>query len=227
MKRIIFSILVIFILFFNSTVNADTCDTNDINRLKEIAKNVDISYEHNVYVDPDDEEGFMASVYTVSVVGITDELYIVDDGGNRYYSKDAEEGVIYINTSDGRRNYYLISLNCTDDVLYTKTLNLPYFNFNSLSDECKKEEFKDLDICAKFIDDKKDIIQRNEFEEKIELEQEKSFFDKTLNFIKNNSLLLLISLIVVIALIVFFSFRYYKRSALEWEKKYLIYVIVF
>ena len=102
MRKIIFLIVVMFVLFFDTNVYA-VCDTADINRLKEIAKTVEVSYEHNVYGSLDGEEGMLSSVYDFTVSGLTDELYIIDDSGNRYDYSSLVDGVINFRTSSGKR----------------------------------------------------------------------------------------------------------------------------
>ena len=215
MKRGMLLFLVGFILFFNSNVYA-ICNTSDISRLKGMAKNVEITYEHNVYGDigSDDPDAMLVSVFDFTVSGLTDEMYIMDDNQNRYYYEEVVDGVLNFISFSGERKIYIYSKNCDNKVLDTRTFKLPVFNFNSMSDECKKEEFKDLDICAEFID-KDEVIQGDEFKEKIEEEQEKGFFDKVLDFVKDNALIILLSFIVLIVVVVVITYRHHKRSALE------------
>ena len=216
MKKILFLLMVLVILFFDSNVYA-ICDTADIDRLKQIAKNVEITYEHNVYgdVDSDDPEAMLVSVFDFTVAGMTDELYIMDDNQNAYYMGDAVDGVINFVSFSGERKIYIRSKVCDGEILDTRSFSLPVFNFNSLSDECKKDEFKDLDICAKFVDEDQ-ILQADQFNASIEeIESNSNFFHKLLNFVKENALVVSLSLIGLIVLVVIFTFKRYKRSVLE------------
>ena len=217
MKKIIMLLFITIICLFNSNVYAEgVCDASNINRLKTLAKNVEITYEHNVYGDvgSDDPEALIVSVFDFTVAGLTDELYIVDDNFNKYYYEEVVDGILNFISFSGERKIYIYSKNCYNEILDTRTFNLPVFNFNSMSDECKKEEFRNLDICAEFIN-KNEVIQGDEFKGVIEQEREKSFLDKILNFVKDNALILLFGFIVLIVIIVFIVFRHYKRSALE------------
>ena len=185
MKKVIFLFLVGIILFFDASVYA-ICDTADINRLKEIANNVEITYEHNVYGSLDGDEGMLSSVYDFTVSGLTDELYIIDDSGNKYDYSMLADGVINFRTSSGKRDIYIYSENCLNVQLLTKNFNLPTFNFNSLRDECKKQEFKNLDVCVEFLRDEQEEINIETFEEEIvrvEKEQQ-SAISKIINFIR-------------------------------------------
>jgi len=216
MRKIIFLFLVGIILFFNADVYA-ICDTADINRLKEIAKNVEITYEHNVYGSLDGEEGLISSVYDFTVSGLTDELYIIDDSGNRYDYSMLVDGVINFRTSSGKRTIYIYSENCLNVQLVTKTFNLPTFNFNSLRDECQKQEFKNLDICVEFLKDEQKEINVETFEEEIvrvEKEQQSNVY-KIINFIKENILIAIGMVVVIILAIVFLFIRHHKRGVLE------------
>lgn len=217
MKRIIFLFFVVLILFFDSNVYA-ICDTTHISRLKGIASNVQFTYEHNVYGSLDDEDGILSSVYNIIVTGLTEEIYVMDDSGNNYYYSDLnQDGVLNINTSSGKRNFYIFSKTCARTLLYTKVLDLPTFNFNSLSDECQKEEFKELDICVEFLDDEEENISSEEFEQVIEQvnNERRGVLSKVVNFVKNNLLYVGIGLGVIVLISVLLLVRYRKRSVLE------------
>ena len=139
MKKIMFLVIVLSVLFSNSNVYA-VCDKADINRLKQIANGVEVTYEHNVYGSLEGEDGLLMSVYDLVITGLTNEIYIVDGDGNKYHHYDADEnGVINISTSSGERQIFIFSETCARTLLSTKTLNLPTFNFNSMSEECQKK----------------------------------------------------------------------------------------
>ena len=217
MKKIIFLVVIFLMLFLDSNVYA-VCDTADINRLKEIANGVEVTYEHNVYGSLDEEDGILMSVYDIVVTGLTNEIYIVDGDGNKYHYYDANEnGVINMRSSSGERKIFIFSETCSGILLSTKTLNLPTFNFNSISEECKKEEFKNLDICKEFLDDEEVVLNGDEFEEVIEevKKEQSNIFYKIFNFIKNNLLYVSIGLASIIVISVILFLRYRKRSVLE------------
>lgn len=215
MKKIILLLVVFLILFFDSNVYA-VCDTADIKRLKEVAANVDVTYEHNVYGDDIDEDSVWVSIYDIVVSGITEELTVVDGDGNKYYSY-GNDGNVYIKTSSGERKILIYSTICSGTLLRTITLDLPIFNFNSISDECKKEEFKDLDICAEFLEDKEEIIQGDEFEKVIEevKKEQSSIFYKIKSFVVENIIYVIIGIVIVLIISIVLFLRHRKRSVLE------------
>lgn len=215
MKKVIFLLVLILILFFESNVYA-ICDTTDIKRLKEVAGNVEFTYEHNVYGDDTDLESVWASVYDIVVSGVTEELVVFDGDGNKYYSYN-NDGNVYIRTSSGKRKILIYSNMCSGTLLRTITLDLPVFNFNSISEECKKDEFKDLDICAEFLEDKEEVIQGDEFEKYIEdvKKRQSSIFYKIKNFVVNNIIYVIIGGVIVLVIGIILFSRYRKRSVLE------------
>lgn len=218
MRKIVSLLMVIVIFFFNSNVYA-ACDKNDINRLKEIAKNVQITYEHNVYGDinsVNDSNTELTSIYDIMITGLTDELYIVDNGGGRYNYSDIKDDVISIKTSSGEKKFFVFSKNCKNVVLDTRVFNLPKFNFNSLSEECQKEEFKDLDICQDFIQDNDSNLSVDEFEEKIEeVKKEKSLIYKFWDFVRENLIMTFVCIGIIGILFIILFLKHRKRSVLE------------
>lgn len=216
MRRLILILGMIFILFINSEVYA-VCDTADISRLKNIAKNVEVSYEHNVYGNFGDVNSELVSVYDFTVSGLTDELLIIDNNGNRYYDNMAIDGVINFRASSGKNNIYIFSRVCSNVLLDTRTFDLSVFNFNSLDEECQKEEFKELDICSEFFINDKEIISSEEFKEEIVKvkEERKGKLYKIIKIVKNNLLYVIIGVLIIVIISVILFLRHRKRSVLE------------
>ena len=211
-------LVVIFILLINSNVYADDmCTRLNINRLKENAKNVEVTYEHNLYNDVD-LNNTLISIYDVMISGITNEMYVVDDEGNNYYYGMMEDNLLSIKLSSGYRRIYIYSLNCEGIILDTIVLYLPKFNFNSLNEECKMEEFRDLDICSEFLSDNEDAISDEEFKEIIEVEKRKNedFVSKVKRYVLENKILVIIGGFVLFLIIVLLLYmRYRRRGRLE------------
>lgn len=217
MKKIIFLLFVILILFLNSNVYA-ICDSADIERLEGIANNIQITYEHNVYGSLEDEEDFLVSVYDIVITGLTEEIYVIDDSGNKYSYMDRNtDGAVVIRSSSGERKIFVMSENCSRTLLTTKKINLPKFNFNSLSEECSKPEFKDLDICSEFLLEDEEIISGDQFEEVIDevKKEQRGILYKIFDFLKNNILYVAIGLGIIIIVSIVLLIRYRRRNVLE------------
>ena len=216
MKRILMIFVITFVLFINSNVYADgICDPSNINRMKEIAKNIEVSYEHNVYGSIEDET--FGSVYHITIYGLTDEIYILDSDGNTYYYEMMKDGVLTIITSSGERKLYIYSKECLGKLLHTINLNLPIFNFNSLNKECQKDEFKDLDVCREFLEKDEEIISSDVFDKEIEEENKKnqSIVHKIKDFAIENIIYIVIGSAFLFVIIVLLLLRHRKRSVLE------------
>ena len=216
MKKIIFVLGLFLILFFNSNVYA-ACDSADINRLKEIANNVLVTYEHNVYESLEEDNGVSyVSIYDIIVSGINNEIYVVDGDGNKYNSYDGS-GSIYISTSSGKRKVDIYSSVCSGTKLRTVTLDLPYFNFNSMSEECQKPEFSDLDVCSKFLLEDDKVIGSEEFDKIIREEKEKqgTVLYKIIDFVVNNVWYVVGGALIVLVILIILLVRHHKRSVLE------------
>lgn len=206
MKKILMIILVIFILLVNSDVYADDiCTRLYINNLKEIARNIEVTYEHNIYNNGNND---LVSIYDIMLYGLTSDMYVTDDSGNNYYYEMLEDNLLSIKLFSGKRRIYVYSKNCVGAVLNIINLDLPKFNFNSLSDECKLPEYMDLDICSQFLLNNENVISDDEFIKQIELEKRKNedLFSKTKRLILENKILVIFCsgflLFVVILLLV-------------------------
>ena len=197
--------VITFVLFINSNVYA-ICDTADMNRLKEITKNVEVSYKHNVYGSIDDVNDMLVSVYEITVSGLTTDMYIVDDNGNTYYYEQTVDGVISYSTSFGERKVYIFSKKCYGSQLTTKTFILPRFNFKSVNEVCKKNEFIDLDICSEFLEKDEEIISNQKFKEEIKKEEnkQKNFLYKSIDFLKENILFAICGIVLLAVLLISF-----------------------
>lgn len=142
--------LVIYFLSF-SVVFADTCDSNDVARLKEIAKNVTVTYEY-------DRESSSIGVfgnYLVTVNGLTDELYgNFDMGADQkgvFYTEE-NQGTDVLSVVNGESVLNIYSVNCEELVRKIK-IELPYYNDFSAYPECENISGDDLYVCSEFLDE--------------------------------------------------------------------------
>ena len=153
MKRIKY---IIAILIFIMCLNVDAlteCSTSELNRLNELAKNIDFSYEYQVEevkpMESSEEVNFEVK-YKITAHNLPADLIIRinSDNNNRFTEKN--------NTVDGFLNGENVKVDtlaytsnlCSGKVISTKTINLPYFNIWSLRDEC--EENKDFKYCQEY-----------------------------------------------------------------------------
>jgi len=202
MKKSIKLLIILLISIISSEVKADICDKADIERQKQIASNITITSEHILSVGEEES----SSSYKIEILGMTEDIYIVDDLNNRYYYENTTDGILTTMTSSGKTNYEIRSSYCADYLLETKTIELKSFNFYSLQEDCQKEEYKDLEVCDewyqenKYYEEFKNILEEYKKEENIDI--------KTI-------LISSAGIILFISLIIFLIIRHKKRGVLE------------
>ena len=159
-KYLFFTLLLFFIFFIN--VDADTCDSNDIKRLKEITKNVNVSYTLDDRVGEDEYQTY--NKFYLEISGITNEIYFYFDNtknNNIYddedeliiydYSKTDNGTIVLDGYSSGNYEIVIASSEC-GDILRNVKIKIPTFNKYSLDDRCKEDKYSYLDICDPWYD---------------------------------------------------------------------------
>lgn len=213
-----FLLVIILVLFSLDNVNAVVCDSNDIVRLKELAQNVDVSYQYvnnvedeaeNNQVDNLDEfDGIVSNdIYNVQISNITDEIYIKDTNYNEYRLNDAVDGILHFTTNSGTVTYYVYSSNCLDKLLRTITLQLDKYNIYADSKECEGISAEELAVCDKWY---QGDLSYSQFIKKID---EYNLEHSTDNF-SRKYIYIVIGGGIVVAVVVWFIIRR-KRSVLE------------
>lgn len=213
-------ILLLFItLFFsfNLRVDAALCDKEHIATLKELAEQVEVSYEYLDYSEEILSGGngsYSTNRYIVNIGLMTDELY-VNYNDKKYEYNASNGGVVSIGVNSGNIDLSIHSSKCGEYKLRNITLNLPKFNTYYYKKECRGLEEK-VDVCNKWY---KGSLNDNLFDKKIsEYLNNKSdvvdMFDKIILFFKYN-FLLIIGGLVMCCLIVGGVYIYKKRSVLE------------
>lgn len=208
-------LLLLFLSLFicMSDVSADLCDTAHIKQLKALAGKVDVTYEYEDESLYEDEDFIVSNGYKVFINMVSNDFYITVDNRNYYYS-DANDGVLMLDATAGRFKAEIKSKQCGGYSLRKVYIDLPKFNVYSYMEECKGLEEYNLDVCNPWYQGtvNNEIFYRevNEYLKTTEI----GFFDKILNFIKNNYLIIG-GCCLGIVLIIVFIFVYRKRSVLE------------
>ncbi|MGN1267884.1 MAG: hypothetical protein ACI4U0_00030 [Candidatus Aphodocola sp.] len=140
MKKIKLLILFIVCYVFSITyVDAEVCDEADVERLKVLAQDVEVSYD---YIGDDE----LFDRYQISVAGLFDELMVSFDGHDYYYDS-TQEGSLSFYRNSGTYSFEFYSTSCPYIILTTKNIKLPKFNMYSQTSECQKLKDYKLDIC--------------------------------------------------------------------------------
>lgn len=199
-----------FLFLFNINVNAKSCDSSDISRLREIADEIEVNYVFK----PNYEISYYND-FDLEVSGITDEVYIYfDEDMNEIFNyKDSNDGnMSFDGYSSGDYKVFIASKNC-GNLLREIEVVIPVFNQYSLDDRCKDSKYSNLDICDEWYEGYYNVDSTN-LDYYFYGEQD-SFNDKIMNFINNNLIFVVCIGFVVIVFVIIFILKQRKRWSLE------------
>lgn len=121
MKKYLELFLLFFlIIVFPKNVNA-SCSDEQIIRLNKLAKNIKLSYS---YTEKND-----AVKFNIVITNLNKDLVIIDRYTNKEYNLSGEVTINNINQNTENMFYiYPSDKQCNDDLLSTKTIEIPYYN---------------------------------------------------------------------------------------------------
>lgn len=226
-KKVLLQLLFVFFCFFIVDNVSAACTTSELNTLKQLAYNINFSYE--LHDDTYNEEHIY--YFDILATNFSDQFYMIDtDGQEFYYMENLEE--------DGLRNLRVVRegisykvdiyasnvTNCGGTKIMSKEINLPYYNDYSQREEC--EGIEDFDLCQPYYDG---YIESEEyFLEQVEkykngeitpdIEKEEEIFAQILNFISDNLLIVipaLVILVLITAIVVVKIVKTRKRTKIK------------
>ena len=207
-------------------VEADVCDENTFERLRVISDTIQVHYE---YLDPEDETLDFGNTipygytYMITISGLTDEIFAVSDGTllQEFRSSDAVDGnvtyYVYNNGQDLIIRFY--PSGCDSKALRTVKLSLPVFNEYYYTIECGeiRDMGLDLEVCRKLLPNNL-LLNDSKFygvvHKYLDVEEELSWLDRLILFVRNPFVLVGIGLVLVF-LIGGIIYWIRKRSVLE------------
>ena len=173
MKRLLFLLVILYILISITNVNAASCSYQEKKELKELAKKVEVGYEYDQNND----------VFNLSVYNLSDKVAI--ETYDFYYNKSIKN---YVSVVPG--NNLKISViggkgsNCYSEELRIISVNLPNRNYYYGIDDCKgHENFK---LCRKWYDTSTMSLEEVSQKIKESYKDEPSLIKTIFNFIANN-----------------------------------------
>lgn len=220
-KRILFAIT---LLVINSiSVKAGICDEDNLDILKEHASKVSITYEmDNDYVNNNGEKE--KGMYKIIVKGLEEytSVRIKELNVNEPYTEENKGDITLSNIESGVKKISIYFDRC-NELLITKTLNIPIYNKYSQREECIG--ITDLDVCK---EDYRYQLNESTFQKKIKEynetkkleEQEKKenktslFFNNIIKFLKDYYLYIICAIVVVVSITIYIVVRK-KRYTLE------------
>ncbi len=216
-KKILFTLSFIFILLLTvPNVKAATCTTKELNNLKQLATNINFSYE--LYDDTITEDH--QYYFNVLAINFIKEFYISDSFGFEYrYDESLNiNGIRTLraaleNTRIKFDIYASGNTNCADTKILSKEITLPYFNDYSLREECVGIE--DFPLCQRYYSG---YIESEEYflkqvakykNDNTNIKNDNNIWDYIVEFVSNNLVLVVSISGVLLLIIIILVIRYF------------------
>lgn len=150
MKKVL--LFMFLMIMFALKAEAATCDAENIKRLKELAKGVEITYET---VEPYNNDGMMIyDDYIIKINGLSDELYVYDSTNDERVplNKNSDGIIEYRSISNGKIKFKIFNKYCSNK-LNEISIVLPIYNYYRDRDECKEIDYK-IKYCDRYVEEK-------------------------------------------------------------------------
>lgn len=152
-KKIIGYMTMFLFIFMIGIINVNAaCKTSEKNALKKEAYKLEFDYD----VEDGTINPYRFYNFTLKALNTSKNLYITNDSGENFFWREENESAaapmgLYLNGSKIKLNVYSSSATkCPDTLLYTKTIQFPYYNDYSQREECKGLETYEL--CQRWFD---------------------------------------------------------------------------
>lgn len=209
--------ILVLILFNNISVDAAICDKDNIDKLKEEASKVSITYE----MDSEKEKG----IYKIIVTGLQEDksIRIKELNINEPYNEENKGNITLYNIESGIKKVSIYFDIC-DELLITKTVNIPIFNKYSTREEC--DGIEDLDVCKEdYQYQLNESIFQNKIKEYKELKQQEEqnkesessitkIFNNIIEFLKKYYFYIIGVIVIAVSITIYIVIRK-KRYTLE------------
>ena len=218
-KYLLFSILILFLNIFY--VNA-SCTDDEITSLKELAKDIKVSYKHKGKVETD--ERILYNLFDVTVKNLTNEFYVfLPELSTKLISED---GGATIELDNGIWHFKIYSSQCNIEVDEINVF-LPKFNLFSLDPLCEGINGDDFPLCGKYYEEditydefEKSVIsyrEKNKIDNSFDSNGLKILINKIVRFVIDYKIYFIVSVIALFLLIIMFIVirRNKKRGVLE------------
>jgi len=205
MKKIIYVLTFLLVLNVMVVKAADlstTCTNEELERIKELAKKVEINYEYELKEINQNGETVKYPVFSLVATNLNNDLKVVISSKNKEFEKKSDSTTSKLSGfAEGDRVVVTIKAfvpnKCSGKTVLSKTIKIPYYNRFFENEKCKNyPEFK---YCSEFTDT---IINNNKFYDEFELYL--ANLQKTNNVEiseKESNTLLILSFIIIIIII--------------------------
>lgn len=163
-KKLIFILL--FLIFISiGEVKADVCSNEEITILKEIAKQVKISYEYN-YEKYDNSGNKIYDNFDIIIENLNKDIYIKFQNKQIYYSyNESNDGTIVIGNSIPGHYVFEIRASKCATKLNTISLEVPKYNRYADDERCNNVDSNVIKYCDEWY---QEIFSEKIFSEAIE-----------------------------------------------------------
>lgn len=145
-------LLFVLLMFFTINVKAeDKCERKELNRLRELARKVEFDYDYKMIDD--------IAVFSLKAVNLNSDLkvMIVEDFYMDKY-KEFKDNDTHMASIDGFTSGDKVAVTiigyvpnmCSGEILLTKTIKIPYYNYFYNNDNCEGNE--DFKYCKLLVD---------------------------------------------------------------------------
>ena len=222
MRKIRYILLVCLFFVFTNVKAIETCSSDELKRLNELASNVEFKYNYEIvdeYITQNELEVNYATVeYKLNILNHTDDLkYMVLVGNNEFYLDiNALDQYKFLDGDKLTIKIYSYTNDlCTDTLLKTIKLNIPYYNQYYYRNKEKCQSNLDFKYCKEFLDKE---LKLSDSEINLELNRENGviILDEDINQNDNLTYIILTTIITVIIVTIVFVFYYrnYRKNKL-------------
>lgn len=202
LKYLLFALVCIFV---TPLMTHAKCDYQRQAELSRIASNVQISYTAKIVNNSPE--------YTVNILNVPNDIYIVDSAGNKFASQSEFVHKYFIWDNKVSFTIYSNDNNCKGESILTKSVSFPHYNQYSSLPEC--QQHADLNLCSLWYNTSS--YSQNEFLTALnkasnvktisEVKEEKGWTDVFKGIIHDNFIYVVLSVICVIILSVIIVVR--------------------
>lgn len=209
-KKLFLSIIIVIIMLLKINVEAASCTTEIKQQLKEEARAIQVI----PVLDSESVDPLHEHTYSVNFINFSNKFYIVDSNNDKYeYDSDYTSTKLYGIFEPGKSTMFKIygapGKDCAYEYLTTVRVTFEYYNDYSKYKEC--EGIEDYALCKRnysgTIKSEEWFYEqvanyRASLEETPEEPEEKNFFDKVIDFIKNNTTTVIVVALIIIVVVV-------------------------
>lgn len=206
-KKVVIFLLTLIIPFTN--VEGFYCKYSDIAKYKGLASNISSFYDY--------EENENGIVFSVTLVNLNENLYIIDTTSNKRYDYKSNELTIsgYEPGQTIKYNVYTTNKNCSEQILYTIRIILPDYNpyYNDTVCEgvssylfCQKwyKHNLDYDSFTQKVNDYKDSLRKETVIEQPIIDDGYGLFQIIIDIWIDYYYIFLISIIAICGIVIYF-----------------------